>query len=240
MVTVCSLSKNFVAHGNVRCHVTKKFVFVRPMISNLPRGLSKRVVEAVTNRLLRAMSGADSVASAPAVPETVAVPEEAGAPEAPVVPAAVGENPAGAAMEAGGAGVPRQGRSRSPRISEEGRGRLKAELKDEMVREFLQRLPAVSPDEEITTARVLQSNLSLGVANVQLVARVETCSSKLQEVADGLREVALGISDGHKQLARSLTSVAASVESLGAGVNYHTSQLGGLKGEMKQVREQVK
>ena len=114
------------------------------MISNLPKGLSRRVVQAVTDRLRRAMSGVDDVQSAPAVPETAVAPETAGgtAPDA--------------AVEMLGTDVPHRDRSRSPRISEEVRNRLKSELKDERVREFLQKLPAIGQDEQVTTARVFQ------------------------------------------------------------------------------------
>ena len=78
------------------------------------------------------MSGADDVPSAPAAPETAVAPETA------IAPAAAGGNPPDATVEIVGADAPHRDRSGSPRISEEARGRLKAELKDEMVREFLQ------------------------------------------------------------------------------------------------------
>ena len=77
----------------------------RPMISNLPRGLSRRVVEAVTNRLLRAMSGAGDATRAPAAPEA------AEAPDTPVAPGAVDTAERGTSRE----------RSRSPKISAEDR-----------------------------------------------------------------------------------------------------------------------
>ena len=75
------------------------------MISNLPKGLSKRVVEAVTNRLRRAMSGADDSTRATAAPEA------AEALDTPVAPGAVDTAERGTSRE----------RSRSPKISAEDR-----------------------------------------------------------------------------------------------------------------------
>ena len=78
------------------------------MISNLPKELSKRVVQAVADRLRRAMSGADDVQSAAALTA-----EDAGS-----VPEAAGGAAPDATVEVLGTDVPPRDRSRSP-ISEE-------------------------------------------------------------------------------------------------------------------------
>ena len=78
------------------------------------------------------------------------------------------------------------------------------------------------------------------MANVSLVAKVANCATKLQEVADGIQEMGQVVSNSPLQLAKSLKNMTTSIESLCAGVNHRTSQIGGLKGEAKQIREQVK
>ena len=113
------------------------------MISNLPKGLSRRVVQAVTDRLRRAMAGGDDIQSAAALATLTA--EDAGA-----APEAAGGAGPDAVVEVLGTDVPPRDRSRSPRrveISEELRNQLTKELKDEMVRDFLEKLPAISEDE---------------------------------------------------------------------------------------------
>ena len=166
------------------------------MISNLPRGLSKRVVDAVTNPLRRAMSGVPDDTSV--VPAAL---EAAGSPEVPEVPGVAGEDPPGDVGSAAEDGTARE-RSRTPRVSRADRERLKSELRDEMVRDFIQKLPVVTPDEEVDTKKLLQSNLSIGIASVQFVSRIEQTSESLQQIGDNLRIMGQALTNSHTTLAR--------------------------------------
>ena len=149
------------------------------MISNLPRGLSRRVVCALHERLRRAMSGDAAADATMPVPETRAPEVAEAAPEAAPNVNAPAEEASGADAPPGD-GARERDRTRFPRRSDqpvlldEERQRIKDELCEELLKDVLGMLPPLSDDEEVTTARVLQSNLSLGMANVSLVGKLES------------------------------------------------------------------
>ena len=141
------------------------------MISNLNPELSQQVVRAVHNRLRQALNMS-------AVPETATAVPESG----PAVPEAAAAVPETAEVNADAPGMvhsPTHGdgereRSRSPRAGvppAEDETEKNKDLKEQIVQELLASLLAICPTvtpEEATPAKLLQSNLSLGVATVGL------------------------------------------------------------------------
>lgn len=75
---------------------------------------------------------------------------------------------------------------------------------------------------------------------MSLVGKLGECLAKLEKVQDSMDTMGSAVSNGHLSLSRTLKDMTTGIESLSAGVNHHTSQIGGLKGEMRQVRDWLK
>ena len=235
------------------------------MLSNLSKGLSQRVIRALHDRLHRAMS-AEAAATLPSGPEGTG-PEVADTTVPNVnipgedTPGDVGADLGDRAPPPGGAvdtraaspeqvgGVqrdqPGRDRSRTPRRGEQPlsvddeRQKLKDEVRQELLKEVLSMVPPLSPGEA-TPDRLLQSNMSLGVATVSLCGKLAECVKGLRAIQESMNTMGSAMTQGHLSLTRSLKDMAVSIESLAAGTNYHGSQTASLKGEVRQIRDWIK
>ena len=123
-----------------------------------------------------------------------------------------------------GDGAGERERSRSPRKgmdppTEAETGKNK-DLKDQIVQELLTNLldicPAVTA-EEATPTKLLQSNLSLGVATVGLTARLNTVILEPQKTQDSLQTIGTSMVQSNLMLAKTLKDQAVSIESQRSG-----------------------
>ena len=94
--------------------------------------------------------------------------------------------------------------------------------------------------EAATPSKLLQSNLSLGVATVGLTARLNTVILGLQKTQDSLQTMGTSMVQSNLMLAKTLKDQAVSIEGLAGGVGHNSSKIGAFKGELKQFKEWVK
>ena len=115
-------------------------------------------------------------------------------------------------------------RSRSPRKGmnppTEAETDKNKDLKDQIVQELLTNLLDICPAvtvEEATPSKLLQSNLSLGVATVGLTARLNTVILGLQKTQDSLQTMGTSMVQSNLMLAKTLKDQAVSIESQRSG-----------------------
>ena len=91
--------------------------------------------------------------------------------------------------------------------------------------------------EEATPAKLLQSNLSLGVATVSLTARLNSVILELKKVQESMQAIGTSMGASNFALAKTLTDMMVSIGSVAGGVGHNSSKIGALKGEFKQFKE---
>jgi len=97
-------------------------------------------------------------------------------------------------------------------------------------------VPEPNPDSPL---EVLSACISLAVGVTSMVAALKTSSEKLEVLIGNTQSLQNDLVRSMDTLAKAITGMSQSVESLAGGVSYNTSRVGALCGEFQKVRKHL-